>query len=95
MRGDAGTVHRVTVHVQPRASKNAVGETDAAGRLRVAVTAAPADGQANDAVIALLADHFRVPRSAITLERGKTARTKIFALRGAQINAPAYDGNAT
>ncbi|HPU84624.1 MAG TPA: DUF167 domain-containing protein [Candidatus Latescibacteria bacterium] len=94
MRRDAGPVHRVTVHVQPRASKNAVGETDAAGRLRVAVTAAPADGQANDAVIALLADHFRVPRSAILLERGRTARTKVFVLRGAHTNAPAHDGNA-
>jgi hypothetical protein len=75
---------RVTLHVQPRASKNAVGEVDEAGRLRIRVTAAPADGAANAAVIDLLAEHFGVPRSAVLIERGATARTKTVRISAQQ-----------
>jgi len=65
------------VRVQPRARRNEVvgwqGPT-----LRVRVTAAPADGEANRAVTDLLADVFGVPPSSITLVRGAAARDKVF-----------------
>ena len=67
------------VHVQPKARANAVKgwHGDA---LRVSVTAAPEDGKANRAVIALLAETFGVAPSSINLVRGATSRDKWFRL---------------
>jgi len=44
------------------------------GQFRVLVTAPPSHNQANEAVIAALAKHFRIAKSLITIVRG--ARTK-------------------
>ena len=73
-----------TIRVTPRASANAVdGERD--GALLVRVTAAPVGGEANEAVVALLAEALNVPRSAVHLERGAAARTKRVSVpRGAE-----------
>ena len=53
-------------------------ETDAAGRalLRARVSAPPADGEANAALLALLSKALGVPRRALVLEAGATQRTK-------------------
>ena len=50
--------------------------------IRVSVTAAPEDGKANAAVIALLAKTWRVPRRAITVIRGSAARHKTIRIEG-------------
>jgi uncharacterized protein YggU (UPF0235/DUF167 family) len=67
------------VRVQPKARRNAVlgwrGEA-----FRVCVTAAPDGGQANRAVIALLAETLGVPPSSLTLVRGASSRDKWFRL---------------
>lgn len=60
---------RLTVHVQPRASRNAV-VAQGGGALRVRVTAPPAGNAANEAVRELLADTLACPRAAITILRG-------------------------
>jgi uncharacterized protein len=67
----------LSVRVQPRSGRNQVvgWQGDA---LRVRVTAAPQAGEANHAVITLLAEAFAVPRSAIELVRGVAARDKLF-----------------
>ena len=73
---ETGLLH---VRVQPKARMNAVvgwrGEA-----LRVSVTAAPEDGQANRAVVALLAARLAVPPSSIQLVRGAASRDKWFRL---------------
>jgi len=75
------------VRALPRASRNeVVGVSD--GRLRVRVTAAPADGKANAAVIRLLAKLLRVPASSIELTSGHKRRDKHFLVRG-PVNLPA------
>ncbi|MDX2101782.1 MAG: DUF167 domain-containing protein [Alphaproteobacteria bacterium] len=70
----------IAVLVTPRARSASVGpwETDAAGRpvLRVSVTAPPLDGAANEAVIALLAKHWHVPKRAIEIAGGAGSRQK-------------------
>jgi len=71
----------VSVHVQPRARRNAL-ELSAAGVLKAAVTAAPEDGKANAAVIALLAAAWRIPKSAIAVKQGAVARDKVFSMTG-------------
>ena len=68
----------VEVRVQARARRNEVVEQD--GVLRVRVTAAPEGGEANRAVIALLAEAFGVAPSRVTLVRGATSRDKLFRI---------------
>jgi hypothetical protein len=67
------------VRVQPKARANAVKGWHGAA-LRVSVTAAPEDGKANRAVLALLAETFDVAPSSISLVRGAASRDKWFRL---------------
>jgi uncharacterized protein (TIGR00251 family) len=63
------------VQVVPRASRSAVvGEHN--GLLRVRIAAPPVDGAANEELVRLLARKFEVPRSAVTIVAGQSARTK-------------------
>jgi uncharacterized protein len=73
---------RIQVRVQPRAHANEIVSFDEADRLRVRVTAPPADGSANAAVVSLLADALDVAKSAISIERGLTSRTKTILIDG-------------
>jgi uncharacterized protein len=67
---------RIAVVVIPRARRERVERIDAT-HFRVAVTAAPQEGQANEAVIEALAEHLRVPRSRVRIVQGQTSRHKI------------------
>lgn len=55
---------------------------DGATVLRVSVSAVPDKGKANAALIALLARTLGVPKSAITLVAGETARFKTLEITG-------------
>jgi uncharacterized protein len=70
------------IQVVPRASRVAVGPA-VGERLRVAVTAPPVDGEANDAVIEALARAFGVKRAAVSIIRGQTGRRKTVRVAGA------------
>jgi uncharacterized protein (TIGR00251 family) len=70
----------VRVHVIPRAGRESIELADAA--LRVRLTAPPIEGTANSALIALLAARLRLPRRAVTIERGATSRDKVVAVAG-------------
>jgi len=63
------------VYVQPRASKNRIVGVHG-NSVKVCVTAPPVENKANEAVIELIADLFRVPRSAVSIKRGKQGRNK-------------------
>src|SRR5262249_33985766 len=63
------------VLVQPRASRSKiVGAHD--GRLKIALAAPPVDGEANAALIDLIAKVFEVRRGDVTLLDGQTGRRK-------------------
>lgn len=66
----------IAVRVTPRAASEAV-EVEA-GRVRVRVTAPPADGRANEAVLRLLAAALGLPKSQLALVRGARGRDKTF-----------------
>ncbi|MBD5401074.1 DUF167 domain-containing protein [bacterium] len=67
---------RISVRVIPRAKLNqVVSQPD--GSLRIHTTAAPADGDANSAVIKMLAKHLGVPKTSIKIIRGHTTRDKV------------------
>jgi uncharacterized protein len=69
------------VLVQPRASRSKiVGEHD--GRLKIALAAPPVDGEANAALVELLAEVFEVRRSDISLLEGQTGRRKRLQITG-------------
>jgi uncharacterized protein (TIGR00251 family) len=69
------------VKVHPRARKNAI--TDVVGdALKLALTAPPVEGKANQAVIEFFADLFAIPRSSVTIASGETSRNKIVRIAG-------------
>lgn len=81
-----GAAVRLDLRVSPRASKNAIdGVRD--GRLVVKVTAPPVDAAANEAVVALLADQFDVPKRQISIVLGATGRSKTVELAGVTADA--------
>jgi len=67
---------RIYVKVSPRSSKNEVTKISE-GEYKVKLTAPPVDGQANDMLIKVLAGHFGVRKSSLTIIGGKSAKTKI------------------
>lgn len=77
---------RLSLRVQPRAGREGLGPValDADGKraLKVQVAAAPEDGKANKAVIALLAKAFKRPKRDFTLLMGETDRRKVVHLAG-------------
>ena len=84
----AGSV-TIDILVQPRASRAKIGPVHD-GRLKVAVTSPPVDGEANAAVIELLAKQLGVARSAIEVIAGASSRRKTVRITGvtrAQIEA--------
>ena len=74
--------------MQPRARRNEVVEQQTGGVLRVRVTAAPEGGEANRAVIALLADALGVAPSRIALVRGAASRDKLFRIERGSLTLP-------
>lgn len=72
------------MRVSPRASQNRI-LRDESG-IRVYVTAAPTDGEANEAVQALLAKQLKISKSSVQLARGETARNKIYDIDGLTVD---------
>ncbi len=79
----------LAVRVQPRASRNqlVIGENLSPGpdRIIIRVTAPPAEGAANAACRAFLADVLGIAQSRILMARGETARTKLLRIRDADV----------
>ena len=74
-----GATFQIKVH--PRAKKNAiVGEVGDA--LKLALTAPPLEGRANDACIAFFAELLNVPRSSVTIAAGQSSRNKVIRVAG-------------
>jgi len=72
---------RLRLRVSPGATRaGVVGRYGQAWKVRVA--APPEGGRANDAVARLLADTLSIPRDAVTLVSGQSARDKIVELTG-------------
>lgn len=76
----------VCVRATPKAARDAIEGVvaDAAGRrfLQVRVRTAPEKGKANAAIEALLAMALDLPASAVSVEKGETARIKTVRILG-------------
>lgn len=73
---------RVTPGARRDAIEGAAASPDGAAELRVAVGAPPENGAANEAVVALLARAWRLPKSSFEVVRGGAARRKTVAIAG-------------
>lgn len=77
---------RIVVYCQPGARQTrVVGTHD--GKPKVQLKAAPVDGEANAALVAFLAERMGVPKSAVRIEAGATARTKRIRVDGVEDDA--------
>lgn len=74
------------LRVTPNAGRDVIDgieiRDDATALLRLRVAAVPDKGRANQAALVLLSKALGVPRSAISLVRGDTARQKTVLVRG-------------
>jgi uncharacterized protein (TIGR00251 family) len=69
------------VQVHPRAKKNSItGELGDA--LKLALTAPPIDGRANEACVQFFAKLLKVPRSSVSIASGETSRRKVIRVAG-------------
>jgi len=69
------------VKVQPRARRNAiVGELGDA--LKIALTALPVDGRANEACVEFFANLLDMPRSSVAITTGQNSRNKVIRVTG-------------
>lgn len=73
---------RIAVRVQPGARKNALVGRLANGDWKIAVSAPPEGGRANEAVVELLAELLGVKRREVTVARGASARAKAIEVTG-------------
>jgi hypothetical protein len=71
----------LSVRLHPGARKNSVTGVHA-DALKIALTAPPVDGNANDALIAFLAEALHLPRARVSLVAGVTSRAKIVRITG-------------
>lgn len=76
---DGGATFAIRVH--PRAKKNGItGEIGDA--LKVALTAPPVEGKANEACVDFFAKLLKVPRSSVTIASGLNGRNKVIRVAG-------------
>lgn len=81
VRQQSDEVALLSLYIQPKASRNRiVGLHD--GALKLAITALPANGQANAAIIGFLAETLGVARKDIAITHGHSGRRKELTVRG-------------
>jgi len=71
----------IRIKLTPRSSRNEILGREGDG-YKVRVTAAPVDGMANKALIALLAEKLGISKGRIEITAGKTARLKTVRIQG-------------
>jgi len=71
-------VRRINVRVKPGSSQEKIVENE--GGLTVFMHARAHDGKANEALVKILAKHFKVPKSSIWIVQGQKSREKVVEL---------------
>ena len=72
----------ISVKLTPNSSEEKIIGLDSEGVLKVKVRAKPIEGQANEALMALLAKKWKLPKSGITIKKGDTSRNKLVEING-------------
>jgi uncharacterized protein (TIGR00251 family) len=71
-----GSAVRFTVRVQPRASRNEIAGLYGSA-LKIRLTAPPAEGMANEALIDFLSETLKTVRRNVCIVSGHNSRTKV------------------
>jgi hypothetical protein len=72
----------LAIRVTPRARRNEIVEILNDGTVKIRLTAPPAEGKANQALIEFLAEVLDVPRSQIEIVAGLSGRDKLVSILG-------------
>jgi uncharacterized protein (TIGR00251 family) len=70
----------LSLRVTPRSSRDTIEWRD--GELRIRLRAAPVEGQANEALLRLLAKRLGIPQADVEIVGGATSRTKRVRVHG-------------
>lgn len=71
----------IKVRVEPRSSKKGVSGV-MGDALKVKLTAPPVEGEANEQLIEVLSDYFKIKKSAIKIIRGQASKNKTVEIDG-------------
>ena len=70
------SAHIIRVKVKPNARTSHLQPPEDAGPWLAHLKSPPVEGKANQELLMLVADHFKVPRSAVTITAGQKGRLK-------------------
>ncbi|MCL4528243.1 MAG: DUF167 domain-containing protein [Chloroflexi bacterium] len=70
----------IAVRVTPRASENKIAEVLEDGTVKIHVAAPPEDGEANEKLLAYLAEILNIPKTRIEIVAGATGRDKLISV---------------
>ena len=76
----------LSIRVQPKATRNSC-SVEHDGRIRIALTAPPVDGAANDALVRFVAAQLDVPRRHVRLVAGEKSRNKTITVDGLDLES--------
>lgn len=71
---------KLTLQVKPGAKENRVEKT-AENHFKVWVKAPPAEGRANQAVVEVLAEYLRLPKSKLEIIKGLSGKLKVVLVK--------------
>ncbi len=77
----------LAIRVTPRASRNEVVEVLSDGTIKVRLTAPPAEGKANEALVKFLADFLDIAPSRVEIVAGLSGRDKLVSIIDADSDA--------
>jgi uncharacterized protein (TIGR00251 family) len=72
----------IQVKVKPNARISSLEESDGSDLWRARVKSPPADGKANEELMALIAERFDCPKSAVSIRSGISGRMKLVQIEG-------------
>jgi uncharacterized protein (TIGR00251 family) len=71
----------IEVKVKPKSSQEGIKDLGN-GKFEIRVNEVPEDGKANERVIELLSEYFKVPKSSIKIKYGQTSKNKVIVIEG-------------
>jgi hypothetical protein len=77
-----GNKRTIQVKVKPHARASSLEEPQGGGPWVARVKAPPVDGKANAELVALVAERFGCPKSAVSIRSGASGRLKLVQIEG-------------
>ena len=72
----------IEVKVEPRSSQKGIASVMENNIVKVRLTAPPVEGAANEQLIEIIADEFRVRKSRVKIIRGQSSKIKVVEITG-------------